>query len=99
MCRTFNVGIHAVSADGRTWSTPQVGYTLFAEWSNATAIPHPDLGRREAPQVLLSNDGKHTPVALFNAAMPCKCEYGNKNKFCNWGDRCRSYSMVCAFEQ
>lgn len=67
------VGIHSVSGDGRTWSTPQVAYTLFANWSGSVAQPRPQLGRREAPQILLSNDGKANPVALYNAAMPCKC--------------------------
>ena len=67
------VGIHSVSADGRTWSTPQIAYTLFANWSGSVPQPRPQLGRREAPQMLLSNDGQATPVALFNAAMPCKC--------------------------
>jgi hypothetical protein len=33
-----------------------------------------------SPQVLLSNDGKGTPVALFNAAIPCKCRYGDRRE-------------------
>ena len=69
----WQVGIHSVSMDGRNWSTPQIAYTLFANWSSIVPQPFPSLGRREAPQILLSNDGKATPVALFNAAMPCKC--------------------------
>eukprot|EP01052_Picozoa_sp_SAG31_P007800 SAG31_NODE_378_length_16503_cov_28.830041_7_plen_178_part_00 len=95
---TFNVGIHAFSVDGRIWSQPQVAYTLFANWSSRVKTPRPQLGRREAPQILLSSDGKRTPIALYNAAMPCKCKYGDSRAECNWGDECRSFSMVCAFE-
>jgi hypothetical protein len=43
--------------------------------------------------VLLSNDALRRPVALFNAAMPCKCRYGSRNPECNWGEACRSFSM------
>ena len=85
-----------MSPDGRTWSTPRVAYTLFANWT-AETDPRPALGRREAPQVLLSQDGKRRPVALYNAAMPCKCGYGNPAQHCNWGSACRSFGMVCAF--
>lgn len=92
---TFNVGIHSVSADGVTWSTPRVAYTLYTNWSASVPVPRPSLGRREAPQMLLSDKG--TPVALFNAAMPCKCGYGDHREECNWGDECRSFTMVCAF--
>ena len=95
---TFNVGVHSVSRDGRSWSSPRVAYTLFANWSSeAVPRPQPQLGRREAPQVLLSNDGRRKPVALFNAAMPCKCGYGSQKPECNWGDACRSFSMVCVW--
>lgn len=94
----FNVGIHAVSADGgRTWSDTQIAYTLSANWSSSV-LPTPLLGRREAPQILLSNDGKRQPVALYNAAMPCNCTYGDHRVECSWGNSCRSFSMVCAFK-
>lgn len=91
----FKVGVHAVSHDGLHWSEPLPAYTLAANWSEALPSPHPELGRREAPQVLLSKDGQRRPVALFNAAMPCRCHYGSHNPNCNWGDSCRSFSMVC----
>lgn len=126
----FNVGVHSVSADGKTWNAPQVAYTLFANWSSDVPSP-PALGRREAPQMLLSRDGKR-PAALYNAAMPCKCKYGqpalslvlalccfvrphvlpriapcddwramwrhlgDRRQECNWGNACRSFSMMCA---
>ena len=92
----FKVGVHSVSADGLRWSAPRVAYTLAANWSRRVpADRRPVLGRREAPQVLLSNDGLRTPVALYNAAQGCSCHYGAADPACNWGDSCRSFSMVC----
>ena len=91
-----SVGIHAVSVDGIAWSPPQSAYTLYVEWAQSIPEPRPQLGRREAPQVLMSRDGSKL-VALYNAAMPCKCGYGNRAAHCNWGEACRSFSMVCGF--
>ena len=80
---TFNVGVHAVSVDGRQWSAAKVAYTLWASWSNQTTLPHPELGRREAPQMLLSNDDNKRPIAL--TMLPCRAGAGTAvGTRCNW---------------
>ena len=85
------VGIHAATLNGVTWTEPKAAYSLYCDW--ATAADRAKLGRRETPQLLLE-PGTNRPVALFNSGMPCGCAYGNPHVDCNWGNKCKSFSMA-----
>ena len=91
MPNATSVGIHAASLDGINWGSPRDCYDYYCDW--AKGVPPASLGRRETPELLLDTTNGQ-PLALFNSAAPCKCNYFDKRQECLWGEQCETFSMA-----